>query len=350
MSLLRRNRSPARPRGLGFLLAGTLLALVAESAAAEEITVYTTLLPNQLAPYTQSFRQAHPDISIKWMRDSTGVIAARLLSEGSRSPADVVFSMASENIIQAGSADLLLPYKPAGYDEIDRKFKDKNDPPLWSGIFAYMAAVCFNTVEAKKRGIPTPKKWSDLLDPRFKGQITMPDPASSGTGFISVSGWLQKFGEGPGWDFMEKLHPNIAIYTHSGNKPCNSASNGEFVAGISYSSEGVLDKGRGAPIDVIFPEEGVGWALSTVAILKSSKKQDAAKKFADWAVSPAANKVYSEFWEVIARPAQRQQSSSTAVDPSTLLTDNDHYWVASDRDRILKEWQSRFAGKSDPKR
>ena len=53
------------------------------------------------------------------------------------------------------------------------------------------ATICFNTAEAAKRNIPKPETWQDLTKPVYKGQIVMPHPASSGTGFFDVTAWLQ---------------------------------------------------------------------------------------------------------------------------------------------------------------
>jgi len=59
------------------------------------------------------------------------------------------------------------------------------------------------------RRYPKPTSWYDLLDPRFRGRITMPDPSSSGTGYFHVSAWIQLFGEEEAWRFMDRLHANI---------------------------------------------------------------------------------------------------------------------------------------------
>ena len=85
---------------------------------------------------------------------------------------------------------------------------------------AWVAAVCFNTVEGEKLGLTPPKTWKDLTKAEYKGHVIMPNPNSSGTGFLDVSSWLQMFGEEDGWAFMDGLHANIAAYTHSGSKPC----------------------------------------------------------------------------------------------------------------------------------
>jgi len=125
--------------------------------------------------------------------------------------------------------------------------------------------VCFNTVEAQKKNIPKPETWKDLTKPVYKGQIVMPNPASSGTGFFDVSAWLTLWGDdagkGGGWKYMDALHENIAQYTHSGSKPCNMAATGEYVLGISFEYRGNTNKAKGAPIDLVFPKEGLGWDL-----------------------------------------------------------------------------------------
>ena len=76
----------------------------------------------------------------------------------------------------------------------------------------------------RKQKLPKPTSWQDLTKPVYAGKIVMPNPASSGTGFLDVSAWLQIFGEEKGWAYMDALHKNIGSYTHSGSKPCNLAA------------------------------------------------------------------------------------------------------------------------------
>ena len=87
---------------------------------------------------------------------------------------------------------------------------------------------------------------------------------------------------------MDALHENIAQYTHSGSKPCNMAAAGEYVVGISFEYRANANKAKGAPIDLVFPKEGLGWDLEAFAIHKGTKKLEAAKKLADWASSKDA--------------------------------------------------------------
>ena len=49
--------------------------------ARAELLVYTALEDDELPVYLEKFKQSHPDIQVKIIRDSTGVITAKLLAE-----------------------------------------------------------------------------------------------------------------------------------------------------------------------------------------------------------------------------------------------------------------------------
>ena len=98
----------------------------------------------------------------------------------------------------------------------------------WFGMNAWGGSICVNTDLLLKRGLPTPRSWEDLLDPAYEGQIVMPSPFSSSTGFMFLLGWIQGMGEEKGWDYVEKLHRNILFYTPSGARPAAMAAQGEI--------------------------------------------------------------------------------------------------------------------------
>ncbi len=213
--------------------------------------------------------------------------------------------------------------------------------------------MCFNTVEAKKKNIPTPETWQDLTKPIYKGQVVMPNPASSGTGYFDVTAWLTLFGDkdgkGGGWKYMDALHENIAQYTHSGSKPCNMAAAGEFLAGISFEYRGNTNKAKGAPIELVFPKEGLGWDLEAFAIHKGTKKLDAAKKLADWASSKDAMMLYGKNFAITAQPGLAPPLANVPKDYESRLVKMDFSWAADNRERILNEWTKRYNSKTEKK-
>jgi iron(III) transport system substrate-binding protein len=318
-------------------------------ASAEDLTVYTAIEAEDLKKYADRFNEDHPDITIKWVRDSTGIVTAKLLAEKDNPQADVVWGLAATSLMLLKAEGMVEPYAPKGLERLDPRFRDRAEPPAWTGMDAWVAALCFNTVEAERLGLPTPSGWKDLLDPVYKGQIAMPNPSSSGTGFLDVSSWLQLFGEDEGWKYMDGLHANIAAYTHSGSKPCKQAAQGEVPIGVSFAFRAARLKEEGAPIDVVIPEEGIGWDMEATAIIKGTDKLEAAKTLVDWSISEKANRMYNEGYAVIAIPELAQPVKFFPDNIQEKMIANDFEWAASNRERILAEWQKRYDSKSEPK-
>lgn len=326
------------------LLAGTSLA-----ASATELTVYTAIEADQLKEYAAAFNAVEPDITINWVRDSTGIVTAKLLAEKANPQADVVLGLAATSLMLLDKEGMLQPYAPKGLEQIKATMRDPADPPAWIGMDVWASALCVNTVEAEKRGIPIPTSWADLTRPEYQGQIVMPNPASSGTGYLMVSSWLQMMGEEQGWAFMDALDKNIAAYTHSGSKPCRQAGAGEYTVGLSFEYRANKTKGDGAPIAIVLPSEGLGWDMEAAAIMKGTDALEAAQKLLDWAASPAANELYAKSYAVVAIPGIQKPLENIEGDVETMLAKNDFAWAAENRERILAEWTKRYDGKSEPR-
>ncbi len=321
------------------------------ASAQTTLTVYTALEAEELEPLRKGFRAEYPDIDIAWVRDSTGIITAKILAEidAGNPQADIFLGTSATSLLVVDAKGMLLPYAPKGLDKLDSKFRDSRNPPHWVGVDAYAAVICYNTVEAKKFNLPKPSSWKDLLDPVYRNYLVMPNPNSSGTGFLTVSAWLQMMGEDGAWKFMDALHQNMERYTHSGSKPCRLAAAGEVPIGISFAFRGAKLKKKGAPLDLITPTEGVGWEVEASGILKTSKKIEAAKKLIDWHISPAAMKIFNDYLPILAIPALAEPVEHFPPDTMEKMIDNDFGWAASNRKRILGEWQKRYDAKSEPK-
>lgn len=329
-----------------FALAGGLAANV---VSAETLTVYTAVEAEDLAKYAAAFNNHHPDIEIKWVRDSTGIVTAKLLAEKDNPQADVIWGLAGTSLILLKGEGMLESYAPNGVKELDAKFVDSEVPPSWVGMDAWVASVCVNIPEAEAAGLPMPATWKDLTKPVYKDQVIMPNPASSGTGFLDVSSWLQMFGEEGGWAYMDGLHANIARYTHSGSKPCKLAAAGEIPIGISFAFRGAKSKAAGAPLEIVVPSEGVGWDMEAAAIVKGTDAMDSAKKLMDFIVTKEANEMYNAGYAVVAYPGVAKPVEHFPEGLVDAMIDNDFEFAAKNRKSILAEWQKRYDSKSEAK-
>jgi iron(III) transport system substrate-binding protein len=328
-----------------FLMIGIITAIffAGVAIAKDKVTVYTSLETDETVKYLEVARKDLPNLDIDIIRLSTGELGARMLAEKDNPQADCIWGWAVTNMEQFIPLGMLQPYKPKGVEKLDKRFvHPKYD---YVGIDMYIAAFCVNTKVLKEKDLPMPKGWNDLLNPKFKGLIAMPNPAASGTGFLQVASILQMYGakEGKedGWEFLKKLDKNMGQYIKSGSRPAKMTAQGEFAVGCSFDFVVGELKKQGFPVEFVFPVEGAGYEVEANALLKKAKNPKAAKKFLDWAISRDAMKAYSEFKLGVTMPGIPSRPDMPKLSEIKLFP-MDFAWQAKNRDEILKKWESLF--------
>jgi iron(III) transport system substrate-binding protein len=324
-------------------------AATAQTAKPATITVYTSLQKELLANYEAGFGKVHPEIKLAWVREATGVLHARLLAEKDNPRADVLFGVPVMNISALDKLGMVEPYAPKDYEKLKPYFRDTEKPPHWTGMDMWVNVICFNTVEAKKKNLAPPAQWSDLTRPEYKGQVVLPSAAASQTGFLNVSTWIQTMGEAAAWQYMDKLHENVAMYTNSSSTPCKLAATGEYVMGVSTDITAPGLKTKGAPIDIIIPQDKSPWEMEATALMKGARQPEAVKEFIDWTVTRDANERYNRAMAIVAMPGVGNLPPNFPPNSEQMMAKTDIGWSAANRDRLISEWSKRYESKSESK-
>jgi len=318
-----------------------LLLLFATLVHAGEITVYTALEEDDVRVYLAEFAKAKPDIKVNVLRLSTGDLIARVLAEKANPRQDVIWGTALTQMVDPRILEMAEPYRPAGVDAVKSQFKDPEN--RWFATTGYFAGFCVNTEVLKKHNLPMPTSWQDLLNPVYKGQIVMPNAASSGTGYLQIVSLLQMKGEEKGWQYLKELDKNIAQYIKSGSRPCKMAASGEYAIGLSFAFSGVKQIMEGYPIKLVIPKEGAGYEVEVSMLMKASKNKNDAKKFLDWLLTLDAAKLYGERAEMSsvpgAKPTEAVLKAGLPADVSSVLYKMDFDASAKNKDRIVAEWK-----------
>jgi iron(III) transport system substrate-binding protein len=333
-----------------FLPVSLLAGGGSEAGAANTVVLYTALEEDETADYLALAKKEMPDLDIKWVRYSTGEVMAKLIAEKDNPQADVVYGTAVTEL--AGAKDLFVPYKAKDFDKIGKEYKDPAG--YWTAIDMYVAAFCVNKDRLAKKGLPMPQSWADLTKPVYKGEVIMPNPASSGTGYLQVTSLLFmngiKQGKEGGWDFLKKLHENIVEYTNSGSAPAKLASSGEVAVGVSFGYRVAKQMADGFPVAMVFPSEGSGYELEANALIKGAKHPAAGKRFLDWAISENAMKAYSKYKIMVTRTGVVSQSTLPLPKPEEVkLTPMDFAWSAKNKAALMEKWTALFQDKAQPK-
>ena len=305
------------------------------------ITVYTAIESELVTQFLAAFNARYPDINVNVVRDSTGVITARLIAEANNPQADLVWGTAASSMMVLEGMGMLEPYAPEGLERILPMFRSEREVPTWVGNVAWETAFIVNTIELAWLGLSIEdiRCYEDLLRPELTGHVVMPAPASSGTGFLTVTAILQLFDRDTdaGWDFLNRLNNNISQFTHSGSAPATMAATGETVIGVSFGYAGITQQRRGAPVEIIWPAMGSGWDMEANALIAKDNIHPAARTFLDWAISDEAMALYNESFPIIAIGGGNNMDGYTG-NPVDQLIENDFVWIAENREAILARW------------
>lgn len=326
----------------------TVFFFTAIASAKTPVVVYTSLENEEVVDYLEFAKKQLPDLDIQAIRLSTGELGARMMAEKDNPQADCIWGWAVTNMADFVPKGMLKPYKAKGWEKIPDNFKDPKG--YWTAIDLYAAAFVINTKVMADDKLPMPKGWKDLLNPAYKGKLIMPNPASSGTGFLQIASLLEMMDpdyktkpveENKAWDFLKELDKNMGQYIKSGSKPAKLTAAGEYAIGCSFAFVYSSLKKQGFPVEMVLPEEGAGFELEANALLKNAKHEKAAKKFLDWAISKSAMERYSQFKLGVTYPGIPGPKELPAL--STIkLAPMDFPWQSKNREKILEVWSKLF--------
>lgn len=338
-----------KKRGLWSILWLVMVFLVVSGVQAKDtVVVYTSLENEEVVDYLEFAKEQLPDLDIKAIRLSTGELGARMLAEKDNPQADCIWGWALTNMAEFVPKGMLQPYTPKGVEKIPARFKDPNN--YWVAIDLYAAALVPNTRVLEAKNLPMPKGWYDLLHSVYEGMLIMPNPASSGTGFLQVASLLvlldpdyktKPIEKNNAWEFLKKLDRNMGQYIKSGSKPAKLTAAGEYAVGCSFAFVYSSLKKKGFPVALVLPEEGVGYELEANALLKGAKHEAAAKKFLDWAISKPAMERYAKFKLGVTYPGISGPEDLPALETINLAP-MDFPWQSENRTKILEVWQNLF--------
>ncbi len=319
------------------LLVFTFAGYGAKEAFAQKsvIKYYTDNDESELDPFAVSIAKG-TGLKLEPLRMSSGEAWARVDAEAPRIGADMHFGWPLSFALMAKEKGLLMPYKSPAWKNIPAEYKDPDG--YCYGWSYWFACIAVNTKLLKEKGYDMPKSWKDLLDPKWKGEIVMPNPGTSGTEYLTVSTIMQVFGEEEGWKYLEKLDKNVAQYTKSGSAPGQLVAQGEYIIGITWDQAVEKRKKEGYPIAMVIPQEGTGFVLDVAVIYKNTKNPEGAKKNIDHVGSRKFQEEVAKYRSKVTYPGVK-----SLVDFNPKLIDYDAQWAAENRNRIMRTWKTRFA-------
>lgn len=321
------------------------------AAATEEPPVITDTELNVLCTpqeqWCQGMKQefeAKYGITVNYVRMSSGESLARLQAEKDNPQFDIWWGGPIDSFVAAKGDGLLEAYDSPNYANLIDPVKMKDVDNYWVGI--YVGTLGFATNKdwlAANPGVEPPKSWDDLLKPEFKGQVMVAHPSSSGTSYTALATVLQIRGEEAGWEYLKKYAGQMAQYTKSGAAPAKFVGQGEAAVAIVFSHDIVNEiENNKMPLVLTFPEEGTGYEIGGMGLIKGAKNTQAAKLWFDWALTPEAQAlgpVYAAYQAPTVKGVELSHPELLEVN----LIDYDFIWAGEHKKEFVDKFTNEIA-------
>lgn len=283
-------------------------------------------------------------IKVNVLKRGSGEALAQLIAEKANPKTDLWFGGTGDPHLQAAELDLTIEYKSPALPQLHAWAQDQAQQSQWRtvGVYSGPLGFGFNTELLAKKKLSAPKCWNDLLAPAFKGEVQVANPNSSGTAYTMVATLVQLMGEDKAFDYLKALHKNINQYTRSGTGPIKAVARGEAMVSISFVHDAPGEQMQGFPIATVTPCEGTGAEIGSMSIIKGARNLEGAKKFYEWALTPAAQQ-----FGAAARQFQLPSNKATALDSRIpdfkkikfIRYDYAKYGKTAERKRLIERWE-----------
>lgn len=325
-------------------MTGLLLLLLAGSAAGQEkvLNLYGSPDRDWVAAVAARFEK-ETGIKVNWIRASSNEMYARIEAEKANPKGDVWFGGTGDPHFDAAEKGLTEPYCSPRMPELRDFMRDPIGGCRVLGLYAGPLGWAVNEELLKKQGKPIPRTWEDLAKPEYTGLIAVANPNTSGTAYTMLVTILQIFGEEKGWNYLARLHKNVAQYTKSGSAPGQLAGRGEVAIAIVFLHDAVLFAEEGFPVKPTSPADGTGYEVGGLSLIKNAPHPEIAKRFIDWALSPDVQVIGRQFRSFqlpsnSKAPLPEQITKHGVSFENVKVINYDFKWAGQHRNRVLKRW------------
>lgn len=313
------------------------------AAASTELNLLCTPQVQWCEGMKAEFERVHPDITVNFVRMSSGESLTRLRNERENPQFDIWWGGPVDAFIAAKEENLLEAYDTPSLDNLIDPALMKDPDNFWAGV--YIGSLGFITNInwlAENPGVEAPTSWDDLLRPEFTGQVLVAHPSSSGTSYTALCTVMQIRGEDAGWEYMRQYAGQMLQFTRSGSAPARFIGQGEAAVGIVFSHDIVAEQLNGSPVVLSFPEEGTGYEIGGMGIIAGARNMDAAKLWFDWALSPETQELGPRY-EAFQAPTVMGAEASMPELLEVNLIDYDFQYCGGNRSAFLERFNSEIA-------
>jgi iron(III) transport system substrate-binding protein len=317
------------------------LAAVEARAQSGELVLYCSVDENWCRVMSEAFAR-ETGITVLMTRRSSGETYAQVKAEEGQPRGDVWWGGTGDPHLQAAQEGLTVEYRSPMLAELQPWAVSQAEAAGYRTVGIYAGALGFGYNSDLVTDNP-PACWADLLDERFRDDIQVANPNSSGTSYTMLATLVQLMGEDEAFAYLTQLDANISQYTQSGSAPIRAAATGETAIGIVFQHDAVAQAVQGAPIVTVAPCEGTGYEIGSMSLIAGGPNPENAKIWYDWALSAAAQELGAEansFQVPSNASAKTPPEAPDLADIKLIDYDFAKYGSSDERTRLLARWDA----------
>ena len=250
----------------------------------EKVVIYSSAEDFRNEHLQTRLEEQFPDYEIVVEYQSTGSNAARLKAEGTSTECDIIFDLETGYMEQL--KDMLASLDD--YDFSNYLPELVPEEKKYAPLYRYSGAVIVNPELLQEKGLAAPTSFEDLLDPKYKGLISMPNPKASSTGYMFLKARVNSMGEEEAFAYFDALYPNVLSFTSSGSGPVNALVQKEAAIGLGMTFQAVNEINKGVDLDLLYFEgpapypSGAPYSPGGTAVIDGKLERPAVKAVFDY--------------------------------------------------------------------
>ncbi|MBP6020299.1 MAG: extracellular solute-binding protein [Burkholderiaceae bacterium] len=299
--------------------------------SAAEVVLYSSNNVETVNHIVALFGKDHPDIKVSVVRAGTGALMQRIKAEAANPLGDIFWSGGLSTIGEF--RDQLEPYVSPLANTIPAEYLGPDG--LWLGTNVHITVVMANLRQTPNGTAPA--SWADLMDPKWKGKIVIPDPERSSSSYVALYG-LQKL---LGTEVLAKI-VNNSIIVGTTSAAYDGVAKGEFALAVTmeYAAYEYVAGGM-KEIKLIYPTEGTFLSPEGMALIKGAKHPEEARKLYEFL---ASKDLQTEVFKTAYRRPLREdidvtQFTELPAMQSVKIIALDDGKMAADRSEFLAQWR-----------
>lgn len=309
-----------------------------ETAGGGKLVVYSPNSDGLINATIPLFEEKY-GVEVELIQAGTGELVKRIESEKNDPYADVLFGGSWSTMYD--NEELWEPYVSANNDNVIEAYQ--NDCGFISSNCLDGSVILVNTDLIGDIEI---NGYEDLLNPELKGKIATADPANSSSAFAHLTNMLLAMGgyeSEEAWQYVEDLFENIDGKICDGSSAVyKGVADGEYVIGLSWEDPCAQLVKDGAPVEIVYMEEGTVYLPASATIVKGAKNMDNAKLFMDFILSEEVQNIWGT--TLTNRPVLKDAETSDYMTPmSEIYTiEEDIPYVSEHKQEIVDHYTEIF--------